>query len=64
MLTEITTRWQKASPDMPVPQKKELFYRGVLSLVVHANDMMLDRRERFELIERQFDAGDGIDEAN
>ena len=49
---------------MPVPQKKELFYRGVLSLVVHANDMMLDRRERLTLIERQFDAGDGIDEAN
>ena len=36
MLTEITTRWQKASLDMPVPQKKELFYRGVLPLVVHA----------------------------
>ena len=64
MLTEITTRWQIASLDMHVPQKKELFYRGVLPLVVHANDMILDRRQRLKLINRELEAGNDIDEDN
>jgi uncharacterized FlgJ-related protein len=31
---------------MPVPQKKEIFYRFMLPLVMHANTMVLDRRAR------------------
>lgn len=64
MLTEITTRWQKAAVNMHVPKKKELFYRGILPLVVHANDMILDRRERLKLIQRELAAGNDLDEDN
>lgn len=46
MITGISERWQAAARDMPVPEKKEIFYRFILPLVMHANEMVLDRRER------------------
>ena len=44
LITGISTRWQKAAQNVTVPVKKELFYRFILPLVVHANEMVLDRR--------------------
>ena len=46
LITGITERWQAAARDMPVPEKKEIFYRLLLPLVLHANELVLDRRAR------------------
>ena len=50
MIVAISDRWQKGAPKLPVPTKKEIFYRFMLPLVVHANTMVLDRRERLQRI--------------
>ena len=41
MLTGINARWRKAAQDMPVSHKKEIFYRAMLPLILHANNMVL-----------------------
>ena len=46
LLIGISHRWREEAPQMPVALKKEFFYRSLLPLVVHANSMVLDRRER------------------
>ena len=46
MITGINPRWRKTAQALPVPQKKEIFYRLMLPLIMHANDMVMDRRER------------------
>jgi len=46
LITGITERWQTAARNMPVPEKKEIFYRFLLPLVLHANELVLDRRAR------------------
>ena len=48
MITGISPQWQKNAANMPVPQKKGIFYRLMLPLAVHANAMILDRRERLQ----------------
>jgi uncharacterized FlgJ-related protein len=45
MITGINPQWRTTSQKLPVQQKKELFYRFMLPLVVHANDMVMQRRE-------------------
>ena len=46
LLIGISPRRREQAPQMPVAQKKEFFYRCLLPLVVHANTMVLDRRDR------------------
>jgi len=48
IITGITPRWRNNAQALPVPQKKEIFYRFILPLIVHANDLVLDRRARLE----------------
>jgi len=48
MIVAISERWQKNAPKLPVATKKEIFYRFMLPLVMHANTMVLDRRERLQ----------------
>lgn len=48
MIVAISERWQKNSQNLPVATKKEIFYRFMLPLVVHANTMVLDRRKRLK----------------
>lgn len=48
MITGISPRWQQRAGALPVAQKKELFYRLLLPLVMHANGMVRDRRARLE----------------
>ncbi|MFW2403781.1 MAG: glucosaminidase domain-containing protein [Gammaproteobacteria bacterium] len=48
MITGISERWRTAAQQMPVPEKKEIFYRLMLPLVMHANVMVLDRRARLD----------------
>ena len=45
LTTGISARWQQAAERLPVAQKKEIFYRLLLPLVLHANDLVLDRRD-------------------
>jgi Bax protein len=48
IITGISQRWQANANGLPVPIKKEIFYRFMLPLVMHANNMVLDRRVRME----------------
>jgi len=48
MIVAISERWQKNAPKLPVATKKEIFYRFMLPLVMHANTMVMDRRERLQ----------------
>ncbi len=57
MITGITQRWHKNANSLPVSQKKEIFYRLMLPLVVHANDMVLDRRASLEGWKKVVDSG-------
>jgi len=44
MLTGINPAWRQTAQQLPVPQKKEIFYRFMLPLIVHANVMVMERR--------------------
>ena len=44
IITGISPGWQKNSAKLPVSQKKEIFYRLMLPLVVNANTMVLEHR--------------------
>ena len=44
LITGISLRWREESAQLPVSQKKEIFYRFLLPLILHANDLVLDRR--------------------
>ena len=46
LLIAVSSKWREESPNMQVAVKKEFFYRSLLPLVVHANAMVLNRRER------------------
>lgn len=46
ILVAIPEQWQKNAQKLPVSTKKEIFYRFMLPLVVHANNMVLDQRDR------------------
>ena len=37
MITRIHPAWRIVAPDLPLPQKKAVFYRLMLPLVMHAN---------------------------
>ena len=57
MLTGISPRWRVTAQQLPVPQKKEIFYRFMLPLIVHANDMVMARRARLQEMQEQLDSG-------
>ena len=46
IITRIHPAWRIVAPDLPVPQKKAIFYRLMLPLVMHANELVMDRREK------------------
>ena len=48
ILTGISGRWRENAQKMPVPEKKEIFYRFILPLIMHANTMVLERRARLK----------------
>jgi Bax protein len=48
IMTGISPRWRETAQKIPVSEKKEIFYRFMLPLVLHANTMVLDRRVRLE----------------
>ena len=48
MITGISSRWRETANNLPVAEKKEIFYRFMLPLVMHANAMVRDRRVRLQ----------------
>ncbi|MEE4219131.1 MAG: glucosaminidase domain-containing protein, partial [Xanthomonadales bacterium] len=58
IMTGFHPSWQKFSATLPVEVKKELFYRLMLPLVMHANEMVLNFRAGFEKAREEY-AADG-----
>jgi len=56
IITGIHPSWSKFSSTLQVPVKKALFYRLMLPLVMHANEMIMKAREGFELAREEYDA--------
>ena len=48
IITGVNPRWRNTAQGLTVADKKEVFYRFMLPLVVHANEMVRDRRARLE----------------
>ncbi len=60
MITGVGEGWQKGANDLPVQQKKEIFYRLMLPLVMHANEMVRDRRARLLDVRDRHARGDRL----
>lgn len=57
LLVAISENWRHNADKIEVPVKKEIFYRVILPLIVHANSMVLDRRERLARIDEALARG-------
>ena len=51
LITGIPANWGKEAGKLPVAIKKELFYRYMAPLILHANAMVMQRRERLAVME-------------
>ena len=60
MITGISQRWREGARNMPVHDKKEIFYRFMLHLIVHANGMVMDRRERLQEAQATLASGNPV----
>ncbi len=60
MITGISHRWRENAQKMTVQKKKEIFYRLLAPLVVHANDMVLDRRASLEHAKQTLASGQSL----
>jgi uncharacterized FlgJ-related protein len=60
LFTAINPGWTEVSKTLPVEQKKRLFYRFLLPLVLHANKMIMDRRVKVLEIQRKLGAGEAF----
>jgi uncharacterized FlgJ-related protein len=56
IITAIHPSWPKVAAELPVPIKKELFYRLMLPLVMHANMMTMNFREGLLKAQQEFDS--------
>lgn len=57
LITGIAPNWRETASTIPVATKKEVFYRFLLPLIMHANVMILDRRERLAQMSEQISRG-------
>jgi len=64
MLTGITQRWRDTAQQLHVPYKKEIFYRLMVPLILHANKMVMERREALFRAQETLAAGDKIPAAD
>ena len=60
LITGISPRWARESSKLVVADKKELFYRFILPLVMHANEMVLDRRKRLQDLSFALESGKAL----
>jgi Bax protein len=64
ILTGINPDWQENSQKLPVADKKALFYRLMLPLVLHANQMTMERRERLLKAQAELNADGRVSAEN
>lgn len=64
ILTGINPRWRETSQKLPVPQKKEIFYRAMVPLILHANKMVMARRESLTRMQGNLANGEPIPDAD
>lgn len=62
IITAIHPTWREYSQSLPVPVKKELFYRLMLPLVMHANWMVSNLRDGLLQAQREFEADGTVSE--
>jgi Bax protein len=62
MLVGINPAWRQAAQQLPVPEKKEIFFRFMLPLIVHANNMVIERRAGLIQMQAMLAAGKDIPE--
>jgi len=62
IITAIHPSWKEYSSTLPVPVKKELFYRLMLPLVMHANLMVSNFRESLLQAQAEFNAEGKVSE--
>lgn len=64
IITGISQRWRENAKQMPVVEKKEIFYRFILPLIMHANTMVLDRRARLARMDDSLANGEQLSTEN
>ncbi len=57
ILAVASKRWQKESQKVPVPVKKELFYRAIVPMVLLANELIMEERQELEGIDKSLAQG-------
>lgn len=57
IVTAISPKWRERAPSLPVSEKKELFYRVMLPLVMHANSIVMDRRATLLTVQENLSQG-------
>jgi Bax protein len=60
LITGFSDRWRDSAMKMPVAQKKEIFYRLMLPLVMHANTMVLARRAELKEMQAKLELGEPL----
>jgi uncharacterized FlgJ-related protein len=60
IITGIGDNWRSNAQKMPVPRKKEVFYRLMLPLIMHANSMVETRRGEILAMQTQLQAGESL----
>lgn len=60
VITGINPRWRRTAQELSVAEKKEVFYRFMLPLVVLANELVMDRRASLEAGRAKLQAGDSL----
>jgi Bax protein len=64
LVVATTPQWRKDAAAMTVADKKELFYRSLLPLVLYANEAIESKRARLQEIVESLGAGQVTDEAS
>jgi uncharacterized FlgJ-related protein len=60
MLTGVNPAWRDAAQELPVAEKKEIFYRFMLPLIVHANHMVDEGRTELMRMQEMVVAGESL----
>lgn len=60
MIVAISERWRKNAPKLPVAVKKDLFFSSLLPLVLHANNMVQERRDRIQRADAKLVRGEKL----
>ena len=63
LITGISNRWRETAGSLPVSEKKAVFYRFLLPLILHANQMVLNVRAEALAMSAALESGAELDSA-